>query len=243
MQRCCWEESSYIQVFCGFPFEKVAGWMKQFIKNGVSPLAVQSQVTFWTPHCEEEEKKCYKYQIKSFGIQSPSIKTKNNFYRCLNFPKFWQNIRNQDKLCLEIKRMHWSEQTLCCPYCQNFTQKLRTICFSGTGPTSPISLPVNFNYNYYIPEIWKYLGVLIKAPKSSLNIFSNFCLGKWASQVILAFSFPTSSNLTDNLKADWKKGLSCIVMSGARYMKSLMPFGGWLASLWSRCWDFSHLHL
>lgn len=105
--------------------------MKQFIKNGVSPLAVQSQVTFWTPHCEEEEeeKKCYKSQNDALEVHSPSIKIKKNFYRCLNFPKFWQTPRNQDKLCLEKMRVRWSEQTLRCPYRQNFTQKLRTTCF------------------------------------------------------------------------------------------------------------------
>lgn len=129
MQRCCWDGSSYIQVFCGLLFERVAGWMKQFIKNGVSPFAVQSQVTFWTLHCEEEENKCYKSQTESFEVQSRSIKTKNSFYTCLDFPKFWQTTRNQDKLCLEKKRVHWSEQKLCCPYRQNFTQKLATTCF------------------------------------------------------------------------------------------------------------------
>lgn len=129
MQRCCWEGSSYIQVFCGLLFERVAGWMKQLIKNGVSSLAVQSQITFWTLHCEEEEKKCYKSQTEPFPVQSPSIKTKNSSYRCLNFLKFWQTPRNQDKLCLEKSVQCRSEQTLRCPYRQNFTKKWRTTCF------------------------------------------------------------------------------------------------------------------
>lgn len=55
-------------MFCGLLLERLTGWMKQFIQNGVSPLAVQSQVTFWTAHYKEEEKYSTHLRQKQLGF-------------------------------------------------------------------------------------------------------------------------------------------------------------------------------
>lgn len=89
MQRCHAEGNTYIQVFCGLLFERFTGWMKQFIKNGVSPLAVQSQVTFWASHYEEEEEKCYKSQ--AWGTWDSQLLHQNK-ERFLEVSKLYQML-------------------------------------------------------------------------------------------------------------------------------------------------------
>lgn len=138
------------------------------------------------------KKKCYKSQTDSFGYKAlPSkprtISTGVWFSQVLtNYQESRQALLRKEESALVCADTMLSLQS-------ELHSKVKNNLFLGNW-SSPVLLPVNCNYNYNIPEIFEYVGVLIKAAKSFLNNFSIFYLGRWGSQFILAFSFPTSSN-------------------------------------------------
>lgn len=140
-----------------------------------------------------------------------------------------------------VPRLHWSEQVLCWTvwFLQAALQaghvhsKVKNDLFLGNWSCCSYCsyqvkvLPFScYSYDIPIPEISGNVGALIKATGGFLNHFSIFLLGKWASLLVLDFFFPTFSEFTDNFQADYKEGLSCIVMMEVRYVKSLTFSGG-----------------